>query len=384
VLEERLHLQVAEHELRVARAEAVGVGRWPNPAIGWQREASSTRAAGTQDIVYASIPLVLSGRLGFERTAAEHRADAARARAERTRSLLQHEAVRAFESVVAVQAQRVALEASLSALEELVRLVEVRERAGEASGYDAVRIQLEHDNLTTQLHGLRGAQSRAAIEAAGLLGQPGRPLPPLNAVPEAASQWDPKISLAALVERHPELRALELEARSAEAARRAAARGAVPDPTLEVGVQLLDTGRGALDSGYTVGIEVPLPLFTRQEAQEARASAARDLSRAQRSLLLRAVQTQLLAALDDLDHRREQRLAHQQGALARTEELRRIAAASYRGGASDLLVLLDAERNARDARLMDIELQSAASNAENDLRLLSGDYDGATPRGSAP
>src|SRR5687767_8772282 len=104
VLAESLEIRVAESEVALARAEELGAGLWPNPSIAWTRESRvSTAESGRQDVLVASIPLVLSGRLGLERDAAASRSRAAEARVIRARSELRHRAERAFAAVVGAQ-----------------------------------------------------------------------------------------------------------------------------------------------------------------------------------------------------------------------------------------------------------------------------------------
>src|SRR5687768_14469108 len=62
VLTASLEARVAGLEAALGRAEAVGAGSWPNPALEWERQktTSGTRDGESQDVLMASIPLVLS------------------------------------------------------------------------------------------------------------------------------------------------------------------------------------------------------------------------------------------------------------------------------------------------------------------------------------
>jgi cobalt-zinc-cadmium efflux system outer membrane protein len=90
----------------------------------------------------------------------------------------------------------------------------------------------------------------------------------------------------------------------------------------------------------------------------------------------------LSAAFDAATSRREQLEKHRTEVLGHTRELQTIARAAYRAGAAELLVLVDAERAAREARLLDLDLATLVVEAESDLLLLSGAYDTPTPRSS--
>jgi cobalt-zinc-cadmium efflux system outer membrane protein len=67
--------------------------------------------------------------------------------------------------------------------------------------------------------------------------------------------------------------------------------------------------------------------------------------------------------------------AFRKDVLAPALELRRIATAAYRGGASDLLVLVDAERAAREAQLGAVDLARSVVRMDSDLVLMTGVHD---------
>jgi cobalt-zinc-cadmium efflux system outer membrane protein len=186
--------------------------------------------------------------------------------------------------------------------------------------------------------------------------------------------------LAQLEERRGDVRALGLEASGADADRRAAGRGWIPEPSLRAGAQFLDVGLPGAGAGYVVGVGLPLPLFDRQQGEAARAEARRGLAEARRAALLHEARTRLAAVLEVVSGRRERLARHRAEVLGRARELRQIAATAYRGGGADLLVLVDAERAAREARLTTVERVVSLVEAETDLLLLAGAYDGATPR----
>ncbi|MCY1021753.1 TolC family protein [Pyxidicoccus sp. MSG2] len=387
VLSASLDARVAEAEAAVGRASAVGVGLWPNPTLEWQREKATSGAGdgASQDIFNVSIPLVLSGRLGLESEAAARGAQAAEAHLARSRGELRHEAVSTFVVVLAAQERRAILEESLSSLSRLAEAIAARERAGEAAGYDRLRIETETAAVEDALSGAVLDERQARAEALRLLGSGAKALPtfqgslaPERALPAASNL------LAELEARRADARALELEAQAGETARRAAARGWIPDPTVNAGAQLINVGQAGAGAGYVVGLSIPLPLFERRQGQEAQADARRQLAEARRAALLHAARTRLRMVLDEVAGRRERRARQCEGVLKRAEELRRIAQAAYRGGGADLLVLVDAERTAREARLTAVGLALDVAQTEADLFLLSGAWDGAELRSAQP
>jgi cobalt-zinc-cadmium efflux system outer membrane protein len=386
VLAESLDARIVESEAGLARAEGAGAGLWPNPSVEWERQSAGSPAVSSerQDVVVASIPLVLSGRLGLERDAASLGAQSAQARADRARAELRWRAIRAFSAVLATREREAILTASLQAMDGLARAIAIRERAGDAAGYDRLRIEVERAALAGQLRAARAGAARAFGEALRLLGPSAQTLPPLRGT-LAAERPVPELEtlLAEVERRRADARALELDARAAGNARRAAARSWIPDPTVSAGAQFLHSAPSGPTTGYVVGLSVPIPLFQHGQREQARAEANRNLAATRRALLLHSARNRLVSAFQEVAGRREQLARHRSEVLARTEELRRVAGAGYRGGASDLLVLVDAERAAREAQLANVDLGFGVVEAETDLLLLSGAYD-AAPERSAP
>ncbi|WP_257455271.1 TolC family protein [Archangium lipolyticum] len=383
VLASSLEGRVAEQEARLGRAEAVGAGAWPNPALEWERQktTSGTRDGESQDVWMASIPLVLSGRLGLEAEAADRNARAAEARHEWARAGLRHEATRTFAAVLAARERRSILEQSLAELLRLAEAIATRERAGEAAGYDRLRIELEAATVRDALRGAGLDAHRAEAQALRLLGPGVTALPPLEGSLQMERPLpDGAALLAELEEKRGDLRALALEAGGAEAARRAAGRGWIPEPSLRAGAQFLDVGLPGAGAGYVVGVGLPLPFFDRRQGEAARAEARRELARARHAALLHEARSRLATALEAVSGRRERLTKYRTEVLERAEELRQIAATAYRGGSAELLVLVDAERAAREARLTAVELTESLIEAETDLLLLAGTPEGTTPR----
>ncbi|HEY0709812.1 MAG TPA: TolC family protein [Polyangia bacterium] len=381
VLSASLSARVADAEMAVARADGAGVGAWANPTLGWQREAAGAGASSgpavTQDIFALSWTLALSGRLGLERQAARMGADAATATRLRVREELRYEARRRFHSVLAASERRGVFESSVAALRALEANIAARERAGDASGYDRLRMSVEVGAVEGLARGAAIEERTAKAMALGLLGPDVKVLPPFigslaGSLAEVTPERPDPATLRALEERRPDLRALTLEAQAAEVAERAAARSWIPDPTIVAGAQVLDAGRPEEKRGYVVGLELPFPIFQRRQGEQARAAARRTLSEAKRAALTREIGGRVDALVEEVAARQARLAAHRSQVLLPAEELRRIAHSAYRGGASDLLVLVDAERAAREARLTAVLFAEELAEAVSQLSLLTG------------
>jgi outer membrane protein, heavy metal efflux system len=387
VLRAGLEARVADAEAEVGRAEGAGAGAWANPALAWQREAveSGPAAGATQDIFSLSLPLVLSGRLGLERAAARQGAQAALARRDRARAELQHEAILRFYGVVAATERKTVLAESLGRLRGLSQTTAAREKAGDASGYDRLRIALEAATVEDLVRGATTAERAARAAALAMLGPETESLPPLEgSLAPVPARIEGAETGTGFESRRGDVRALQLEARAAETARQGAARGFIPEITVQAGAQILDARRPGESRGYVAGVELPLPLFQRRQGERARAEARRELAQARAAAVLRKARALLTVARETAQEGRARLEAHRTEVLGRAEELQKIAGAAYRGGASDLLALVDAERTARQARLDAIDLAKAVIEADSELLLLTGGYEQPAIRREKP
>jgi cobalt-zinc-cadmium efflux system outer membrane protein len=344
----------------------------PEPRIAIDREEVFPPGGGlATDYLRFVIPLDVSGRRGRRIAAAERVLGAARATSEIDRFALVVEAVRVFREAAYLRLRVSLMTTERAALLRAVDIVTKRARAGEASGYDQQRLQLElgayDDALASAAIELRAAQRRLGtlvgrpgtrVDAAGELGLPTRAAALEMILPDALA-------------RRGDYRAAQLRVEAAAAERAAADRTWVPVVELTGGPMSADLGTRTA-TGYVAGLAFNVPIFDRGAAARARADAARRAATADARWLERQIPDAIRIAHDTWTARIEQARAFQANQLARLDQLLRSAEAGYRDGAASIIELLDAYRSARDARLRDLELRRDASLAELDLWLALG------------
>lgn len=369
--------KVIDAERQSERAESAGLGLWPNPGVEWQREslgAGVGPTGGTQDNFVVNVPLVLSGRTFVEANARDQSREAADLRHQHQRALLIREAVLRYRRAVAAQQRTAALKASRAVLGELAQIISAREKAGDAAGYDVLRIAIEASSVEADFTDAQVREQRALLEAAAFIAAD----EPIELDPEAsdatsAPPVDDKVAIGA----RADIRSLDREIDAAAAAERAAARGFIPEVTLTGGAQVFRLGETDSRWGYVVGLSIPLPFFQRGQEKLAQAHARRALNESRRMQLLRAARAQLSLAVAELAARTTQVARFDADVVKRATELRRVAGASYRGGSAELLVVVDAERTWRDAQLKKVELGLLLKEVALDVALLSGRLDSA-------
>lgn len=365
-----------EDELRarvdLARADEIAARRWPNPVASWSHEQLRASAATErQDIAVLSQRFDLSGRRGLRGDAAGRRVEAAGAGAELLRLDVEAEARRAFTDALAQERRVAVLRGAVDRLEGVAAAVARRAASGDVAGYDRRRVERERVTVLGRLDVEEGALARARARLAAVTGarDPSAPLALRGDLTAAAPP--PLPTLAERLSSRPDLRALELEARSGDLEARAAGRWFVPDVELGGGLKTVDSG-SRRDSGFAAALTIPIPLFARERDERLRGDARARAARGRLSLALDAARGGLAGLHAEATRLAAAAARYRESGVADAAMLLRIAEAAYRGGEVGVLELIDAYRAALDAEISLVELEWAARRARIDLDRTSG------------
>ena len=272
--------------------------------------------------------------------------------------------------VVQLRSRQAALEENLADARRVLDLQRSRLDQGDISGTDYDRLFVDTRVLGAEV-AQNGAEYRGAVAAcaAALFAAcdaEGADLSALDSATELASidpAWEAALAL------RPDLREMEFEERAARQDAVLAARGAIPDPSLNLGyVRDKLTISGDQPRTLVFGISVPLPIFARGQhdaerarlrADELKQTAAAALARARADVVaLLEGRTTLARTLADL---RDQ-------ALPRSKSVLDSTLAAVNQGELSTTDLLLARRTHTELVLKVMDLQFAAFSAGNDLR----------------
>ena len=145
----------------LARAEALGAGRWPNPRVSIDRE-SVAGIRETMTMVAQTLPI--TGRRGFEKSAASSLVDAATSRTDDEVRRARADLRLAFADLAAAQTRERALVRARDRLQGLADVLARRESAGEAAGFD--RLRSEREVLDWEADRVAAAGDRVRAQAA--------------------------------------------------------------------------------------------------------------------------------------------------------------------------------------------------------------------------
>jgi cobalt-zinc-cadmium efflux system outer membrane protein len=355
--------------LREARAAAAAIaeevrGRtlWPNPEAIYSRET-----VGFTEFFQAEQRLPVSGRMSFARRAMEPARAAVEAQGA-ARAWDMRASLRAsFYRALAEQERAEVVQASIRQMEDILELLRVREREGEGSRYDRMRVDQEAAALRADL-AMTAANARGEravllsylpvrTEIAAVRGS-------LAALPVALTQ--PELIQQAFGNR-AELRAEDSRLAQFTFERQAANRLRIPEPMVTAGWKRTGLLNNRTGDGAVIGVSVPLPLFSKGRTEVARLSAEQERARARRDLIEQQVAAAVAGAYDVHRMRLDALRAFEEASAEPGEQLLETARVGYEEGELGILELLDAYRLQRQTQMRRLDLQAAVKQAEIEL-----------------
>ncbi len=360
-------LNAAVDEVRAAQAERT---LWPNPSATFSRES----VLGSHDtFLLARQELPISGRRGHLQTAGRLAVDVAQAEAQLERNRLTAEVRHAYSALLVARQRETALQAAIDRLQQLISVLRTREEGGEGSTYDRMRGQRALVDLDAERALAAADRARAQGQLAGYLG-PATVAESLAAtdslsVVTAGPSASPFIEQA--LANRGDYRAAQTSIARFEAERAAASRLQIPTPTLTGGLKQSDLG-GTSSNGYQFTIDLPIPIFSRGQAETALASAQKARAEAEAESWRLRIEADVRSAYNVLKVHQDRAARYQESVAAVAEPLARIGRVAYEEGELSILELLDAERQALDARLQLLDLVAAARRAAIELDRVVG------------
>ncbi|HET8654940.1 MAG TPA: TolC family protein [Longimicrobiaceae bacterium] len=357
----------ARADSAAARAE-VGLARaYPNPSLNldYSRSTPRNHVVLEQPIDY---PWLRSARI----RAAETAAGATHLLAGAERAAVRYQVEVAYaQAAGAAEISRLSRQ-TVEGGEELLRSVRAREAAGDVSELDVALAQVTLGELRSAALADSLADVEATLALQTLMG-----LPPDSVVIQAAD------SLAALPATAPpaapvlRVAAAERQLAAQQAQLLLARRDRFPALSIRAGFEQGDPSGGETGVLPTVGVGIPIPLFSHGGAEVARARAGAARAQAELTGLQRESRAALAAAERERKAAR-MRLDLDRSTVASAQRVASLARTAYGEGAYPLASVLEAQRNARDALRKYVEDLVGSRRAEAAYRL-AATAGGATP-----
>ncbi|MFI2810847.1 TolC family protein [Microbulbifer sp. JSM ZJ756] len=354
----------ARREAAAGRADAAG--RWANPEIEYSNEGLDLDSGTAEErYLWLTQRFNIAGVHGLERDAAASERQAENARVDLKRRELVAEMRRLYYAAVAAEREAAAVSGWRDRLAQLAGAVASRARAGDASQFDALRLEKELALVSGEALDARAAAESAADRLFSLLGSEPMPLAGGLLPPAAGS-----VELATVLSGHPMLQALEAEVQAASLSARAEQRRRWPELTLGVGRREFEDPEVSAD-GQLLSLGVEVPLFDNGSG-EARAQSARSHQlQAERALLETRLAVETRAVLRELRARRRAAITAREASAGRS--LVSIAESAYDAGEVSVLELIDAHRTELSAQREAVRRARAARQSYIQLQLIKGE-----------
>ncbi len=280
------------------------------------------------------------GKRNLRLALAERGVESAQAEVAALERQIVYEVKAAYQKAAAARERLELVRESLNYLRQLVRLNEVRVSAGYAAEGDLIKTRLEAQRVEY-------AQRQATLDydqaRIALLRAMGRASFVLDFELAERLDYHPVLINATALEqaalRQPQVQLAEARLARAQAALRLEQARARPDITASFGYK-----RHGPDNALYGAVSLPLPLYSRNRGYIARAEAEVRASEAELQQARNLVLAELAAARRAVEVHQQQVEALRTDFLMRADESQAIALAAYREGATNLIVLLEAQR----------------------------------------
>ncbi|HEX6650059.1 MAG TPA: TolC family protein [Pyrinomonadaceae bacterium] len=374
-MRQNLQLVAARYDIETADAEKLTARLRPNPQLTVGLSDLPVNLSGPlikeQTYTYGiSRSIELGGKRSKRIGLAEANSDLARGQFQMVVWQLTNDVKRKFYTVVLNQSLlNLALE-NQSTFAEIVKHTAELVNAGEISGLDLERVEVEKLKFDTDLANSERDYEVALRDLRFVLGGDYRVM---DIAVAGTIDYEPyqfsfvDLRDKALAQR-PDLKAAQLSERAADANIRLQNAQRIPDLTLGGGVEQVPAGT----SSYTFGVGIDLPISNRNQGERAKALIEKKQAQNQTQLITNQVLSDVDKAMVAFEMQRRRVDLYRTGVITKVNDIQKLTEVALRAGESSTLELLDAIRTRRDTlagfyqtlfdyqmALLDLELATA-------------------------
>lgn len=341
----------AKQRVAVAEAERQEAGLRPNPSLTLSGEnfplgppqGGFDFGSGIDWFATYTQTFETAGKRRLRVLLAERNLEAAEAEASDIGRHVVYEVKAAYQRAANLRLRIELLRENHNNLSQLVGLNEVRFKEGYSAEGDLIKARLEAQRVEFQMRKINLEYERAKVELLRAMGASSFEDGDLSfEIVEELSYQPASLSAASLRDaalRLPQVVAAQARLERAQSLLRLEQARVRPDITASLGYK-----RNGADNTLYAALNVPLPLYNRNQSQIARAQAEVEMAEAELRYAKSVALADLAAARRAVELNQKQVESLRAEFLLLADESRSISMAAYREGAVDLLVLLDAQR----------------------------------------
>ena len=374
-LRQNLQLVAARYDIETADAEKLTARLRPNPqfTVGLADLPVNLSGPLIKEQTYdygISRTIELGGKRSKRIETAEANSDLARGQFQMVVWQLTNDLKRKFYTVVLNQSLLNLAQENEATFAEVVKHTTELMNAGEISGLDLERVEVEKLKFDTDLANAERDYEVALRDLRFALGGDYRAMDieVTGSIDYEPHQFTHDELLDLALAARPDLKAARLSERAADANIRLQDAQRIPDLTLGGGVEQVPTGT----SSYTFGVGITLPVSDRNQGERAKALIEKKKAQNQEQFLTNQVLSDVDKALVAFEKQKHRVDLYRTGVITKVNDIQNMTQIALKAGESSTLDLLDAIRTRRDTlagfyqtlfdyqmSLLDLELATA-------------------------
>ena len=277
----------------------------------------------------------------------------------------------AFYGLLAADERLALADSMLKVAGRVKDVAQARFEEGAAPRLDVMEAELSVVRVRTEMDLARSARRATQAELNALLNRP----PGMTVALTGEASDTPELptmdrAVADALTSNLDLRAIDREAAIEDRQLNLLKAERIPTPTFTGGVAL--NAPGEFDVGAHAGVNLVIPLFSRNQAEIAGSMARTDTIKARREAVRRQVEAAVFAALERVTAQRGQVEAFRATLVPTATAIQGLVEESYRLGRDSILTTLVAQRALRDVRSEYLEALLALQAAVADLEDILG------------
>ena len=376
-MRQNLQLVAARYDIETADAEKLTARLRPNPQLSVGLSDLPVNLSGPiikeQTYDYGvSRAIELGGKRSKRIETADANSEVARGQFQMVVWQLTNDLKRKFYTVVLNQSLLTLAQENETTFAEIVKHTTELMNAGEISGLDLDRVEVEKLKFDTDLANAERDYEVALRDLRFALGGDYRAMniEVTGSIDYESHQFshDELIDLALAA--RPDLKAAKLSERAADANIRLQDAQRIPDLTLGGGIEQVPSGT----SSYTFGVGIEIPVSNRNQGERAKALIEKKKAQNQQQFLTNQVMSDVDKALVAFEKQKHRVDLYRGGVITKVNNIQTMTQIAMKAGESSTLDLLDAIRTRRDTlagfyqtlfdyqmSLLDLELATATS-----------------------
>ena len=374
-MRQNLELVAARYDIETADAEKLTARLRPNPQLSVGLSDLPLNLSGSlikeQTYNYGiSRTIELGGKRNKRIETADANSELARGQFQMVVWQLTNDLKRKFYTVILNQSLLNLARENETTFAEIIKHTTELMNAGEISGLDLDRVEVEKLKFDTDLANAERDYEVALRDLRFALGGDYRAMDidvsgSIDYEPHQFSH-DELLNLALAA--RPDLKAAKLSERAADANIRLQDAQRIPDLTLGGGIEQVPSGT----SSYTFGVGIELPVSNRNQGERAKALIERRKAATQEQFLTNQVMSDVDKALVAFEKQKHRVDLYRTGVITKVNDIQNKTQIALNAGESSILDLLDAIRTRRDTlssfyqtifdyqmSLLDLELATA-------------------------